>query len=61
MAITKADLLKLVESLPENVTVEEVMTELYVRSKIDAGLQQLEEGKGIPHHQVKEQIKQWRS
>ncbi|MBU8908671.1 hypothetical protein KH400_18890 [Desertibacillus haloalkaliphilus] len=42
--------------LPENVTLEDIMRELYVRSKIDKCIQELNAGKAISHDEVKEKL-----
>ena len=37
----------MIESLPDEVTVDDIMAELYFRLQVDAGLKELDEGKGI--------------
>ncbi|HEX5635902.1 MAG TPA: hypothetical protein VFY78_02350 [Gammaproteobacteria bacterium] len=44
------------DKLPEQATFDDAMYALYVRQKIDNGLKQLDEGRGIPHEQVKRKI-----
>jgi hypothetical protein len=51
----------LIQSLSENVSLEEIMAELYVRMKIEAGLKQLDAGEGIEHEVVKERLDKWLS
>ena len=46
-----------IERLPEDATWEDMMAELYFKIKVDSGLKELDEGKGIPHAEVKERIK----
>ena len=38
---------------------EDVMAELYFRQKVDRGLQELDEGKGIPHDQARDRLQKW--
>jgi hypothetical protein len=33
--------------------------ELYFRQKVDQGLRELDEGKGIPHDQARERLQKW--
>jgi len=45
--------------MPQNVSVEDIMAELYFRCEVDQGLKQLDEGKGIPHEEVEKRMKKW--
>ena len=47
--------------MPEEVTVDDIMAELYFRQKVDLGLKELNEGKGVSHEEVKERLKEWLS
>jgi hypothetical protein len=55
----KADVIAMIEQMPEDISVSDIMAELYFRKKVDAGLKALDDGKGIPHEQVKERMKKW--
>lgn len=55
----KEEVIKIIQELPENVTIEDIMNKLYVRAKIEAGLKELDEGKGIPHEEAVEKISEW--
>lgn len=61
MSTTKQEVIKMIWQMPEEVTVADIMAELYFRQKVDSGLKELDEGKGIPHEQVKEHIRKWLS
>lgn len=52
MKSVKKQVIRMIESLPENVSVEDVMAELYFKLQVDSGLKELDEGKGIPHEEV---------
>ncbi|HHT9126770.1 MAG TPA: hypothetical protein ACFYD6_13290 [Candidatus Brocadiia bacterium] len=49
----KEQVIQMIQNLPEDVSVEDIMAELYFRLQVDAGLKELDEGKGIPHEEVK--------
>ena len=49
----------MIQSLPENVTMDDIITELYFKLKVDAGLKELDEGKGIPHEDVEKRMSKW--
>lgn len=53
---TKEEVLKLIKDLPENVTLEGIIKELYVRKKIEKGIQELNNGNVVSHNEVKEKL-----
>jgi predicted transcriptional regulator len=57
----KQEVIKMIEQTPEEASVADIMVELYFFQKVDFGLKELDEGKGIPHEQVKEHLKKWLS
>ena len=46
----------MIEALPEEITVDDIMAELYFMKQVDAGLKELDDGKGIPHEEVEKRI-----
>ena len=56
---TKDEVIELIRNLPENVTIEDIMKELYIKLKIDRGIQELDSGKVISHEQGKEKFGKW--
>lgn len=59
MAGIKQQMIRFIERLPEDVTWDDVMAELYFRIKVDSGLKELDVGKGVPHAEVKERMSKW--
>lgn len=59
MAGVKEQVIRMVRSLPDDVTLDDVMAELYFKLKVDAGLKELDEGKGIPHEEVEKRMSKW--
>ena len=55
----KDDVKRMVDSMPDIVTVDDIIAELYFKLQVDAGLKELDEGKGIPHDKVKDQMAKW--
>lgn len=47
---------RLIDRLPEQATLDDIMYELYVRQKIEAGLAAAERGDVLSHEQVKQQL-----
>jgi len=46
----------MIQSMPEKVTIDDIMAELYFKLQVDAGLKELNEGKGIPHEEVEKRM-----
>ena len=59
MPTLKEAVISLIEKLPENSTIEDIIEHLYVKQKILKGQQQLESGQFYTHEEAKELIKQW--
>jgi len=55
----KAIAFQILQELPDDVSMADVIEELELRLAIDEGLRQLDDGQGIPHEQVKERFAQW--
>ena len=46
----------IVDNLPEQATWDDLMYELYVKQKIDAGLEAAARGDTVPHEEVKARL-----
>lgn len=55
----KGEVIKLIEELPDTATMEEILHKIYVRARIEEGIKELDEGKGVVHEQAMEQINKW--
>ena len=58
MSGIKQEVIQLVQALPETATLEDIMSELYFKLQVDAGLKELDEGKGISHEVVEPRMEQ---
>jgi predicted transcriptional regulator len=61
MTHVKEDVIAMIQQMPDNVSIVDIMAELYFRQKVNEGLAELDEGMGISHEEVKERIKKWLS
>lgn len=61
MTKLKTEIIRMIKNLPEKVSVDDIMAELYFRLQVDAGLKELDEGKGIPHSKVEKGLAKWLS
>lgn len=59
MAGVKQQVIQMIQSLPEEITIDDIMAELYFRLQVDTGLKELDEGKGIPHEEVEKRMSKW--
>lgn len=55
----KATVLKLLEQLPEETTLEEIQYHLYVLQKIRAGQNAVDNGHVIPHEDLMRELAGW--
>lgn len=55
----KEEAIKIIEELPNNVTLEDIIKELSVKAKIEKGLDQLNNGEYYSHEVVKEKFAKW--
>ena len=52
----KAAARALVDSLPEDATWDDLMYRLYVRRKIEAGLEAADKDRAVPHEDIKRRV-----
>ena len=50
---------KVIDSLPDETNLDEIIHALYIKAKFDRGLRQIDEGKGIPHEEAKKRMRAW--
>ncbi len=58
---TKEAVIEMIKRLPDEVSVPDIIAELYFRQKVDEGLRQLDAGLGIPHAEAKKKLAKWLS
>jgi len=56
---TKEKLIKAVEDLPDDASIEDVMDRLLFLAKVEKGLEQADKGLTISHNDVKEKMSKW--
>ena len=54
MSTAKDEAIKMIARLPEEVSWDEIMYKIYVKRKIEEGLKAADEGRTVPHEEVKE-------
>ena len=60
-ASIKENVIEMIRRMPDEATVTDIMAELYVRQKVDVGLQQLDNGKSLSQEEVEQRLSRWLS
>ena len=55
----KQDAIEVIEQLPDNVPMDEIVYRLYVLNKVRQGMQDVEAGSGISSEELAREIEQW--
>jgi predicted transcriptional regulator len=50
---------KVIDTLPDEASIDDIMHALYIQAKFDKGIQEIEGGKGIPHEEAKKRMREW--
>jgi predicted transcriptional regulator len=58
---SREKILEALQDLPPDATYDDAIERLVFLAKIDAGLAELDEGKGLPHEEVKRHLGLWRA
>jgi predicted transcriptional regulator len=61
MSATKEQVIELVRSMPDDVTVDDVIEELFFKLQVDQGLAELDRGESLPHEEVERRLSKWLS
>lgn len=56
MQTAKEQAKALIDKLPDHATLDDIMYELYVKQKIETGIRAVEEGRSVPHEEVKARL-----
>jgi len=57
----KNEVIKMIERLPDDAGIADIMAELYFRLKVETGLKELDEGKGITQAVARDRLNKWLS
>jgi predicted transcriptional regulator len=51
----------MIERLPDEASLEDIMAELYFRMQVDAGLTELDSGRGLSQETMEKKVSEWSS
>ena len=55
----KDESIKLIQNLPEECSLSDIMAELYFKQKVEQGLKDMEDGKVLSHDEVRKRMAKW--
>ena len=59
MSTTKEAMLKIIQELPPDATVDDAMERLYLLGKIERGIAQADAGQTISHEEARRRLARW--
>ena len=59
MSKLKQQVIRMIRKLPDKVSVDDILAELYFRLQVDRGLSELDRGAGIPHKEATKRFSKW--
>ena len=59
MGSAKDEVRRILEQIPENASFEDIQYHIYVREKIDRGLEDVEQGRVISQEEVERRMRKW--
>ncbi|MFQ5674209.1 MAG: hypothetical protein ACE5G9_14100 [Nitrospinales bacterium] len=59
MANSREDAIKLIQGLDENCSLDDIQYHLYVKQKVESGLQALDEERFLTPEEVKRKLGKW--
>ena len=59
MLTAKQEVIELLKDLPDTSTLEEIQYHLYVRQKVQRGIQDVEEGRIYTQEEVEKRMQKW--
>ena len=61
MDTAKEQVQQILEELPENASLEDIQYHIYVRQKIEQGLEDVAAGRVVSHEEVQRRLSKWLS
>jgi predicted transcriptional regulator len=59
MKAAKAEILEILAGLPEDASLEDIQYHIYVRQKIDHGLDDIEAGRTLSEEEFDQRMRKW--
>ncbi|MGQ0634610.1 MAG: hypothetical protein ACT4QC_08365 [Planctomycetaceae bacterium] len=59
MNTAKSDVRAILDQLPDDASLEDIQYRIYVRQKIERGLQDAREGRTVSHAEAEKRLQKW--
>ena len=59
MSVVKEDAIKLIQSLPDDCTLDDIHYHLYVRQKVERGRAAIDEGRVVSQEEAERRVAEW--
>ena len=59
MANVREQVTQILDALPEDATLDDVMAEIYFRMRVEKGLKDLDEGRWISQEELEKRMAKW--
>jgi len=59
MTNVREQVIQILDALPEDATLDDVMAEIYFRMRVDKGLKDLDEGRWISQEELEKRMAKW--
>jgi len=59
MEHTRDEIVRYIQGMPEDSTMDDVMESLHFKRKVERGLRDIEEGRILTHEEVKKRMTEW--
>jgi predicted transcriptional regulator len=59
MSAVKEKALRVIQSLPDDCTMEDIQYHLYVRDKVERGMQAIADGRVVSQEEAERRIREW--
>jgi len=59
MRNAKQSAIEAIENLPAESSYEDIMERLYFLQRVESGLKDIEDGRVVPHEEVKKRLARW--
>ncbi len=59
MATAKEEVRKILDEIPDDASFEDIQYHIYVREKIDRGLEDIEQGRVLSQEEVERRMSKW--
>ena len=57
--MNKNQLIDIIEKMPEEISVGDLIAEIHFKEKLEKGLKQIDEGKTVTHQQARQRLSKW--